>query len=1190
MIKEEIMNRVFALMLLLLPGVFVYSQAPDPTTFPSIAPPSPDAQSFMRYGAIPVDYSTGVPKIEIPLYEVRSGQLSLPLSLSYHAAGVKVNDIAGVAGLGWKLNAGGVLTRTVKGFADDNSTQGSFFHPFLTTAQINTEGTPGNANLSGVNAFLSLASAGNIDGESDNYFYAVGDGTTGQFVFDNAFNINSLQYTTNKIIRNSTAFPLNSWYEVISDNGTKYYFDQGEMTSTGSDPTPYASSWWLSKIISADNSDTISFQYQASSIPHTDFTFSQSYTFGLGIENNQNSGLTFSRSQQTTTQLMLTQINFRNGSVVFSYAQDRIDMQLNRLTGISIFSNVNNQLIKKYTFGQSYFWSGYANDQYNNRLRLDNLNVFDGSGTFLNNYVFSYNQDNILPPYNSNPVIFTSYQLASFALDYWGFYNGQVHNANLLPTLPAPFTAGNRDANGTFAQACILNKITYPTGGYTSFEYESNVDPSGTATGGLRVHRILSQTDASSTPVIKRYVYGQNILTRDLDDDSRFSYQQTIAGQDANGQVFSQFATIYMDNPIVEFETHDGSFALYQTVDEFTDGLAGNNLRTTYVYESENDLVEGVNSPRYQDQYFTDRTWRRGQLIGTNYFKLVNGNYQLTRTVNTTYSDFRTNTLVEGVKVQPLISGIQCNPSSVQSAGVCYYYFDEPIEVGSKKMTTQQTADFDNSNNTTAITRNYTYASPFHLYPTSIVYTDSKQNTKTIQYQYPNDFAGTSVYDEMIARNTINPVIATSIFKNNTTLLQTARTNYQDWGNGIIAPVSMDLKVGANPVDTRVQYFGYDSRKNILAVAKSADVQDVFIWGYNNAYPVAEIKGASYAASTAFVNMALINSVTTTDAQMRTELNKIRTGLAGTTALVTTYTYTPLVGVTSRTDPAGRTEYYEYDAASRLSVVRDQFQNVIKKYCYSYSGLPESCSGTVIFSNGAVTVPFTRNNCPSGFQGSTVNYGPSPGTFTSTVSQADADQQALNFANANNGQNGQTYANMNGVCTLIPPPVYSNVQEAGFFTRNNCGAGFNGGNATLTVPAGTYTSLISQDDANQQALDYISANGQAYANSVGLCFPIPTSVDIPYSNFTSFTFNAVYTNVSTGMQYTFTLATNVVGGDLGQIPFGTYNISITPTNGSSLFDFNVGSFFQDGVGSWSMNGVNYGDPSSANSAIDIDLH
>lgn len=52
--------------------------------------------------------------------------------------------------------------------------------------------------------------------------------------------------------------------------------------------------------------------------------------------------------------------------------------------------------------------------------------------------------------------------------------------------------------------------------------------------------------------------------------------------------------------------------------------------------------------------------------------------------------------------------------------------------------------------------------------------------------------------------------------------------------------------------------------------------------------------------------------------------------------MVTLYTYSPLIGMTSQTDPNGLTTYYEYDSFNRLKLLRDKNQNIIKTYDYHY--------------------------------------------------------------------------------------------------------------------------------------------------------------------------------------------------------------------------------------------------------------
>lgn len=79
------------------------SQAPA-STF-KITPHSPTAASLGKYLDLPVSLATGTPQLNIPLYEIKSGELTLPISLSYQATGFRVSERAGWNGLepecGW---------------------------------------------------------------------------------------------------------------------------------------------------------------------------------------------------------------------------------------------------------------------------------------------------------------------------------------------------------------------------------------------------------------------------------------------------------------------------------------------------------------------------------------------------------------------------------------------------------------------------------------------------------------------------------------------------------------------------------------------------------------------------------------------------------------------------------------------------------------------------------------------------------------------------------------------------------------------------------------------------------------------------------------------------------------------------------------------------------------------------------
>ncbi len=90
----------------------IYSQ-PTNSYVGDIAPASPNAGSLGKYVDIPVSYHTGVPKTSIDIFNVQNGGLSLPITLNYHASGIRVGEMASWVGLGWTLQSGGMITRTI---------------------------------------------------------------------------------------------------------------------------------------------------------------------------------------------------------------------------------------------------------------------------------------------------------------------------------------------------------------------------------------------------------------------------------------------------------------------------------------------------------------------------------------------------------------------------------------------------------------------------------------------------------------------------------------------------------------------------------------------------------------------------------------------------------------------------------------------------------------------------------------------------------------------------------------------------------------------------------------------------------------------------------------------------------------------------------------------------------------------
>ena len=81
-------------------------------------PKTPESEGIQRYGMIPVNEVNGQPNISFPLYTFKSRFLEVPITLSYDASGIRVNQEATQVGLGFNLLCGGRITLEVRGNAD----------------------------------------------------------------------------------------------------------------------------------------------------------------------------------------------------------------------------------------------------------------------------------------------------------------------------------------------------------------------------------------------------------------------------------------------------------------------------------------------------------------------------------------------------------------------------------------------------------------------------------------------------------------------------------------------------------------------------------------------------------------------------------------------------------------------------------------------------------------------------------------------------------------------------------------------------------------------------------------------------------------------------------------------------------------------------------------------------------------
>ncbi len=125
--------------LTIISGITNIHAQPIIDTYTDVTPPSPTAASLGTYGQVPVGMFTGTAQFSIPLYQLKSRNLILPISLDYSSNGVKVNKVASWVGMDWSLNAGGVITRIIRDNADEIGTRITFediMNDLTTTEQI----------------------------------------------------------------------------------------------------------------------------------------------------------------------------------------------------------------------------------------------------------------------------------------------------------------------------------------------------------------------------------------------------------------------------------------------------------------------------------------------------------------------------------------------------------------------------------------------------------------------------------------------------------------------------------------------------------------------------------------------------------------------------------------------------------------------------------------------------------------------------------------------------------------------------------------------------------------------------------------------------------------------------------------------------------------------------------------------
>ncbi|MBF0576009.1 hypothetical protein [Dysgonomonas sp. GY617] len=433
---------------------------------PKVIPTSPNVASLEKFGSYPVSHSTGTVNISVDLYSIPLGKgVNLPIQLNYHSSGIKVDEICGWVGAGWALSAGGCISREIRGIKDESPTSG--FYKYSKANKGHKYPYP--IKMPDDYELLKSVATG-TDGEPDIFSYNI-NGRSGRFFIDNYGEFQTIPYSNIKIVKhpldNTSAYGI---WEMIDESGIRYIFREPESTDVSGKPYPTA--WWLEKIISSEGNVLAAFEYiidyqiAKGRIPQSiKFAISHTSYFQVAdipdyLKDN------ISSEHPEFTARIISKINIPGkGYLTFQANESRQDITGKKLTQIESYDAQNN------------FQTGYTlkYTQENTRPFLSEIKKTDNISTI------SYRKFTYYPGLSS-PVS------SSTSQDLWGYYNGANNGNTLFPFIYGlreslsgyPFSnigyyqfATNRYPS-TKAVCGSIKEVVYPTGGFTSFEFENN--------------------------------------------------------------------------------------------------------------------------------------------------------------------------------------------------------------------------------------------------------------------------------------------------------------------------------------------------------------------------------------------------------------------------------------------------------------------------------------------------------------------------------------------------------------------------------------------------------------------------------------------------------------------------------------------------------------------------------------------
>lgn len=1106
--------------------------------------------------------NSGTVNLNIPLFEITEGKFKLSNSLSYESRGFVPHITPGYVGLNWNMIQFGKITREphridptttsvltnnagnggVMGYSilpDYNAYKGYDTYDCLTTKVDDDKISILNHNVETYpKAFVpnstTTFTSGELNFDPDKFYFDF-MGIKGYFVVDNngkivvfsensSLKIDISNYGFHNIFGNITFSEI----KITDDNGNQYVFgggvealdinysfnnvhyeswhpQWGQYIGAANTKTNYIDSWLLKKIILNDGTE-INAYYQPANLTilndyrnnggtgyaypmnpqydnHPNFPSKQhiindnltvelvenftSYTHDTPIPNTYSSLYTDTNVSTLTKKAVLDSIKY--GNVVIDYKYDLttnpLEISGKYLREISI--KRNNKLFKKVTLDYQNFGAT------NQRTFLTSVRNNLGE-----NFTMEYYNIDDFPKY-----------IRAQANDL-GFWNGDMRSYGYPPAGILAYDTAAPDDFTAFDTG-LLKKVVYPTKGSTSYVYElgtfskknsfnlaQGVIQLVNQVGTVNAPRLLKKIETDNSQNLEttyEYKNDDGSSSGILEDSEKFQIftgSYATSNQNLNPNLNSQNSLHYSN---VKQIVSNRGYKKFLFSDRVTnpDSLTNKvfNLGFTNIFPSQN-------------KWYLSKNNERGKILKEEVFD--NNNIKLKETVNK-YQNFLkklpsislTNNNCTGCKVSDLnyytkvqyySSGyiqtmyVPVVPYLLSSQTTKEYFGNNVVETVNSisyldKILKRYTEGSDTSSDyvwypypkesklsTVSGTSIKRYLYPIDLYNENPCVNCSNDNT-IVGGQY-------STYQQLHYKNILDPIIEIVQNKDNKFFLQEKiflPTTSSIASTYAIKKIRSSLlsstvnfnsyKIPVSQTEESSVFDLYDNKINLIQETNKSGTPITTIWGYNQTLPIARIEGATYfqvmqklgqsTSTTDYLNLEIVKKSDldideASEQSLLSTLQSFRSNSALKDYLITTYTYDPLIGVKSITPPSGITENYTY-SNNKLEKIVDPNGKILKEFQYNYRPHYSSEKSQV----------FTRTNCGPGTLPEPIIYVVPSGKYTSTISQADADQKAQDDITAN----GQTYANTNGVCkpyvcTITPTHLadiyYSSFQETSF--------------------------------------------------------------------------------------------------------------------------------------------------------------